>query len=177
VRKAHAAGLRSPSTLFINVEAEAIGSGAPGERDLERVPSDLRVVVATFQERRHFTAPTRERYERLAESVAFVGAIGGAMGEEPGRGVRGAELRAEDPLTDEWVIVVLGPHFGAAFTARDLGDRGVPDMERRFDFTLTHDRELVVTYARSLMSRIAPLQRSVAEPRSAAASSGITMAA
>ncbi len=137
-------------------------------RELERrahTLGDTAVVISTFQERRHFTASTRAHYERLAKATAFVGAIGAEMGDEPALGVRGAELRADDPLTEEWDIVVLGPHFGAAFTARDLGDRGVPDMERRFDFTLTHDRELVVACARTLMSRIAPLRRSAPEPQ------------
>jgi hypothetical protein len=48
---------------------------------------------------------------------------------------------------------VLGPHFGAAFAARDLGDSG-PDCGRRFDFAMTHDRELVTKMARSMMRRL-----------------------
>ncbi len=57
-------------------------------------------------------------------------------------------------LRDEWDVTVLGPHFGAAFVARDLGDNG-PDMERRFDFAMTHDRDLVTEVARSMMRRLA----------------------
>jgi hypothetical protein len=48
---------------------------------------------------------------------------------------------------------VIGPHFAGAFVARDLGDDG-PDRDRRFDFFVTYERELVVAAARTLMARI-----------------------
>ncbi|HKR24316.1 MAG TPA: hypothetical protein VJS15_03585 [Allosphingosinicella sp.] len=51
-------------------------------------------------------------------------------------------------------MIVLGPHYGAAFVARDLGD-DLPDSDRRFDFALTHDRDLVTEAARSMMRRLA----------------------
>jgi hypothetical protein len=50
-------------------------------------------------------------------------------------------------------VTVLGPHYAAALIARDLGDTG-PDHERRFEFVVTHDRDLVVAASRSLMSRV-----------------------
>ena len=53
-------------------------------------------------------------------------------------------------------MVVIAPHFAAAFVGRDLGDPG-RDRERRFDFALTHDRSLAVQAAESLMARITPL--------------------
>lgn len=46
-------------------------------------------------------------------------------------------------------------HFSAVLLARDLGDDG-PDMERRFAFALTYERETVVRAARALLSRVAP---------------------
>jgi hypothetical protein len=51
-------------------------------------------------------------------------------------------------------VAVVSPHFAAALVARDLGDAG-PDGDRRFDFVLTYDRDLVVDVAACLMSRIA----------------------
>ena len=57
-------------------------------------------------------------------------------------------------LRGEWNVIVLDAHFAAAFTARDLGDGG-DDDERRFDFCMTYDRELVIAAARTLMERIA----------------------
>jgi len=115
------------------------------------------VLISTFQHARHFTPSQVELYGRLSHSLAFVGALGQDMPAAPAFGVRGSNLLADDPLTHEWDIVVVAPHFAAAFSARDLGDSGGPDMDRRFDFQLTHDRYLAVRAARSLMARIEPL--------------------
>jgi EAL domain-containing protein (putative c-di-GMP-specific phosphodiesterase class I) len=112
------------------------------------------VVISTFQEASYFTAETAHRYEKLAEDAALVAALGVGMDSEPARGVRGVHLADDEALRGEWNVVVLAPHFGAAFVARDLGDEG-PDRERRFDFALTHDRELVTEVARSMMRRLA----------------------
>ena len=113
------------------------------------------VVLGTFQSARHFTPATAGRYERLARRSAFVGAFGVGMHAEPALGVRGATLSANEALTGEWDVVVVGPHQAAALIARDLGDTGCPDRERRFAHTLVEDRELVLQAARSLMLRIA----------------------
>jgi EAL domain-containing protein (putative c-di-GMP-specific phosphodiesterase class I) len=112
------------------------------------------IVISSFQEAAYFTAGTAERYSALAEDAALVAALGVGMDREPAPGVRGMQLCAEEDLRDEWNVIVLGPHFGAAFVARDLGDTG-PDFERRFDFAMTHDRELVTEVAKSLMRRLA----------------------
>lgn len=114
------------------------------------------VVLATFQEARHFTPRSAARYERLASHAALVGALGVGLPCEPAVGVRGADLAFDDPVKGEWNVVVIAPHFAAAFVARDLGDEGVSDMERRFDFCLTYDRALAVEAARALLARIAP---------------------
>jgi len=55
-------------------------------------------------------------------------------------------------------VAVIGPHFAASLAARDLGDTG-PEDERRFDFVVSHNRDLATEAARSLMSRIAPSER------------------
>ena len=115
------------------------------------------VVVSTFQHARHFTPATARRYGRLAESAAFVAAIGEGLALEPAPGVRGTCLAADDALLGEWDIAVLGPHFAAALVAADLGDGG-PDAERRFRFVLTFDRDLVSDVVAALMSRV------IAEP-------------
>ncbi|HEY8585040.1 MAG TPA: diguanylate cyclase [Capillimicrobium sp.] len=116
---------------------------------------DAAVLVSTFQEARHFTDATRGRYRRLAQSAAFVGTLGVGLAAEPIAGVRGASLHVAEPLRAEWNVVVVTPHFAAAFVGRDLGDDGA-DMERRFDFCLTYDRDLAVRAADALMRRIAP---------------------
>jgi EAL domain-containing protein (putative c-di-GMP-specific phosphodiesterase class I) len=112
------------------------------------------VVMSTFQEERYFTSATARRYAELAKGSALVAAVGVGMGREPAPGVRGIDIGAEETLRGEWNVIVLGPHYGAACVARDLGD-DVPDTERRFDFALTYNRDLVTEAARSMMRRLA----------------------
>ena len=113
------------------------------------------IVVSTFQDAAHFTPATYNRYRDLAARVAFVAALGVGLDEEPAPGVRGSSLAADDVLRGEWDIAVIGPHYAGALVARDLGDSG-PDRERRFEFVLTFDRELVVDVAASLIARVRP---------------------
>ena len=113
------------------------------------------VVLSNFQDAGFFTPRSRDAYEALALSAALVGALGFGLGEEPAAGVRGAGLREDDGLLGEWDVAVVGPHFAAAMVARDLGDVG-DDGDRRFDFFVTYERELVVRAARALMTRIVP---------------------
>ena len=112
------------------------------------------MVISSFQGASFFTPEAAGRYARPAEDAALVAALGVGMEAEPAPGVRGIHLAAEEALRGEWNVTVLGPHFGAAFVARAPGDEG-PDGERRFDFALTHDRELVTEAARSMMRRLA----------------------
>ncbi|SDQ34423.1 diguanylate cyclase domain-containing protein [Quadrisphaera sp. DSM 44207] len=113
------------------------------------------LLLATFQYAKHFTEPTQKRYARLAERLSLVAAIGEGLPLEPIRGVRGAQIPEGDPVLGEWDVVVLTPDFAGVLVARDLGDSG-PDMERRFDFVLSHDRDVAVAVARGLLARVAP---------------------
>ena len=49
---------------------------------------------------------------------------------------------------------VLTPHFAGVMVSRDLGDEGIPDLDRRFEYAVTYDRTLAVQSARLLMNRI-----------------------
>lgn len=125
-------------------------------RQLEQEALGLRgdaVVLANFQDATQFSAGTRARYERLARSAGLVGALGAGIPAYPGGDVRGASLAPDDPLCEEWDVIVVGPHFSGAFAARDLGDRG-PELERRYDFAVTYDRPLVSEAAHTLLGRI-----------------------
>lgn len=113
------------------------------------------VVLASFQDASFFTPATRLRYAQLAKRAAFVGALGAGLPPRPLPGIRGCVLDPTDPLVGEWDIVVVGPHFAATLVARDLGDTG-PDSERRFEFVLSHKRELAIQVALVLMSRMWP---------------------
>ena len=115
------------------------------------------VVAGTFQHVRHFTPHTRARYERLGAQTSLTVALGAGIPDPPAAGVRGVDLASDDPLAREWDVAVLGPHYAGALVARDLGDTG-PDHERRFEFVLTFDRELVVDVAAALIGRVTSLQ-------------------
>jgi EAL domain-containing protein (putative c-di-GMP-specific phosphodiesterase class I) len=138
-RRATKALLRSISRA-LELQASALGSGA--------------VVLATFQEARHFTDSVRATYTELAARMAFVGVLGAEMPARPTPYVRGGHLVEGDPVRSEWDVAVIGPHFAATLVARDLGDGG-PDDDRRFDFIVSHNRDLAVEAARTLLRRIA----------------------
>ncbi|GAB3353366.1 hypothetical protein GCM10027300_19740 [Modestobacter lapidis] len=140
---------RSPKSLLIEVSKQL-------ERQAMRI-GDTCVLAAAFQEARHLTPATAQRYRDLVSRVGFVCALGEGLPVEPLPGLRGADLAAADPVRGEWDVVVLSPHFSAALLARDLQDGG-PDLDRTFEFGLTYDRDTVVRAARSLLGRVAPRQ-------------------
>ena len=118
------------------------------------VSGDAAVVIGTFQQARFFTPLSAARYATLASTAAFVAALATGLPDEPAAGVRGTHLPVDDPLTAEWDLAVVGPHFAAALVAHDLGDTG-PDAERRFDYALTYDRDVALSVAASLLGRVA----------------------
>ncbi len=146
-----ASGLRTPrhalKPLLIEIskhlEAQACNAG------------EAVVVLSAFEEARFFSPATRRRYTALVGEAGFVGVLGAGMSATPLPGVRGGHLHQDDPMRLEWDVAVVGPHFAATLVARDLGDAG-PEDQRRFEFVLSHDRELTVSVANALMSRIAP---------------------
>lgn len=128
-------------------------------RQLERQAADLgqtAVLLATFQGIEQFTGGVRERYADAAGQLAFVAVFGEGMPSEPAPGVRGQSLTHGEPLRTAWDVAVVSPHFAAALVSRDVGDTGVADPERRFDFAMVYDRRIAVATARLLMARIEP---------------------
>ena len=113
------------------------------------------LLVASFQEARHFTPRIGRRYASLAQGLPFVGAIGVGMPLEPAPGVRGARIEPGDPLRAIWSLHLVGPHFAAALTAREVTESGAAD--RAFEFALSYERELVIQSARTLLRRVAPM--------------------
>jgi EAL domain-containing protein (putative c-di-GMP-specific phosphodiesterase class I) len=142
--------LRSSKPLLVEIskllEEQALAIG------------DTAVILGAFEEERYLTSRTRRRYAELGRTLAFTGVLGAGMSTAPVPGVRGAHLVDGDPILREWHCVVVSPHFSAALVARDLGDTG-PDEMRRFDYVLTHDRELVSRIAVGLMTRMMPTRR------------------
>lgn len=125
-------------------------------RQLEDEVAALRgeaILVSNFQASRFMTPRTLERYEELAANAALVAALGPGMSAEPGRGIRGADISPDDDLHDEWDVTVVGPHFAAAFAAREL-DEPTNGGEREFEYLLTYDRDTAIDAASSLLRRV-----------------------
>jgi DICT domain-containing protein len=144
-RHSHVRQATKPMLVAISkhLESEAAGLSSPG------------VLLSAFQDRPHVTPATIRRYERLADRCVLVAALGMGLSTEPMAGVRGARLETSDPLVGEWSVLVVGAHFAGGLVALDLGDSG-PEAGRRFDYVLTHDRNLVLAGAQTLLARIAP---------------------
>lgn len=118
----------------------------------------LCLVASTFQEAANFTRSTARRYTELAELTGFVCVFGRELTSEPASGVRSGELEADDPVYEEWDVVVLSPHFSAALLARDLRTPGTGETEREFEYALTYDRGTVIRAAQSLLLRVDPVR-------------------
>jgi EAL domain-containing protein (putative c-di-GMP-specific phosphodiesterase class I) len=117
--------------------------------DQARAMGRSAVLVGAFEGDDRFDAAARRRYADLARDVAFCGAVAPGMAEEPAEGVRGGRVHAADPIAREWTVAVVSPHASAALTASDPGTG-----DGRYDYALTHDRELAAAATAALMARI-----------------------
>lgn len=125
-------------SLFL--EARAMASG------------DSAVVLSTFQRASNITRNTASRYKTLAERCSLVSTW--VQGPAPALHEAGAhvtQISPEDPLLEEWDIVVLTADFAAVLVARET-DPG-RHSEGSYDFVVSHDRELALAAARNLIYR------------------------
>ena len=123
------------------------------------------VVLTCFQHARHLTPRTLHRYAALARATALTAAVGIGMPDEPAPGVHGSALEPDDPLADQWGIVVIGPHFAAALAAREVVGTGTADdTSRRLEHVLTYDRDRVLAAGRLLLSRVRPRRAALPAP-------------
>ncbi|WP_432545445.1 diguanylate cyclase domain-containing protein [Kineococcus sp. SYSU DK004] len=124
------------------------------------------VVLSCFQHADFLTTATRRRYEALASVSSLTAVLAPGIGAAPAPGVHGTALADDDPMSGEWVVTVVSPHFAAALAARDVrhgdgdGTAPVPDrpgpprQQRRMTYVLSYDREQVIAAASLLMSRL-----------------------
>jgi hypothetical protein len=106
-------------------------------------------VAAALQDARHLTESTRAVYARLAEHGTPARLFARGLQAWLAPGVTGVSLDDDDPLVDEWVIVVPG-EAPVAFAAADLGVTDCDDDDRSFRYALTRDPEVVGSCARLL---------------------------
>jgi hypothetical protein len=103
---------RAPKDLLLpmsmHIEHKSLDAAEPG------------VLLACFQQVRHFTPATRARFDRLSARAALTGAVGVGMPRAPAQGVRGASLGPENPLRGEW-----GREHGRAPLRRRPGGQGL----------------------------------------------------
>jgi EAL domain-containing protein (putative c-di-GMP-specific phosphodiesterase class I) len=121
--------------------------------------SDRAVLLSSFMTVANFGPTMQSRYEELARRTVLTAAFGRDMPSEPGQGIRGVDLHPDDPLCREWTVVVLGSQLAAALIAR-RSDDSQSASPSRLDAIITHDRDLVVAAAKSLIQRLPPLNRS-----------------
>ena len=57
-------------------------------------------------------------------------------------------------MSRHWVVAVLGPHYAGALVAQDLLDEHVPDGERRFEYAISHRRDVVAPIVAQLVQRV-----------------------
>ena len=112
------------------------------------------VILSTFQDQDEMEAVTLERYKTLAANGSMVVALGRGMAAEPASGVVGAPIPHGHRLSDEWSVVVVGPHYAGALVARQQSGERTGD-DQRWDFAVTHDRDLVVAAGRALLRQVA----------------------
>ncbi len=107
------------------------------------------LVLTTFQTAAAF-ARAAQRYTALADANAYVAVFGCGLHEQPGRRIRGVDLDPDEPLAYEWDVVVVGPHFAVVLAARPA----TTDADAVWDYVLSHDRDLAVRAAGTLMNRV-----------------------
>jgi hypothetical protein len=113
-------------------------------RDIERAAlSDPPPAVAVaLQDSRYLTVRTRAVYAQLANAGCSVQMHARGLQSWLAPGVTGVPLDDDDPLVDEWVIVVPGS-APVLFAAADLHSDGVEDGDRAFRYAVTREADLV----------------------------------
>jgi hypothetical protein len=120
-------------------------------RRLERAALRSRppAVAATLQDARFVTDRTREVYAELAADGAGARLYARGLQAWPAPGVAGVALDEEDPLVDEWVVVLPGSE-PVVLAATDLRTSNCADSDRSFTYGVSHDPHVVASCGRLL---------------------------
>ena len=107
-------------------------------------------VAATLQDERFLTPRTRAVYAELAAAGAPARLFARGLQSWLAPGVTGVALDDDDPLVDEWVVVLPSPSRPAVFAGTDLKTDCDLDEERCFLYAVSHDPDVVRECARLL---------------------------
>lgn len=120
-------------------------------RELEREAQTSRpaAMAAALQDARYLTARTRAVYAALAQAGTPSRLLARGMQSWLAPGVVGVDLDDDDPLVDEWALVIPGS-APVALAAADLSGIDVDDDARSFRYAVTRDPEVVTACARAL---------------------------
>jgi len=106
-------------------------------------------VAATLQDQRFLTEHTRAVYAALAAAGSPARLYARGLQAWLAPGVTGVSLTDDDPLVDEWVVVLPGED-PVVFAATDLKVPGCADDDRCFSYGVSRDPEVVAGCARLL---------------------------
>ncbi len=121
-------------------------------RGLEReaLTDPPRAVAATLQDVRYLTDATRAVYAQLAARGAPARLYARSLQAWLAPGVTGVAIDDDDPLVDEWTVVLPCAQHPVVFAATDCGLTGIPDTQRAFCWAVSRDREVVAAVAEVL---------------------------
>ncbi len=151
--------LRTPYAVVTSVERPQ----RVAKRELVRISRQMEAaamteppatVAAALQDQRFLTARTREVYRRLASAGASVTLLARGLQVWLAPGVRGVDLEEDDPLVDEWVVVLPSATRPCVLAATDLRHAGADDLARSFTYAVSSDAEVVAACA-TLLTRSA----------------------
>ena len=139
--------LRRTTPVQDATKAELLGM----TRRLERAAllTQPPAVAATLQDQRYLTDRTREVYAALAEAGAPARLYARGLQAWLAPGVTGVSLDDDDPLVDEWVVVLPGTD-PVVFAATDLRIPDCEDDDRCFSYGVSRDPALVDACGRLL---------------------------
>lgn len=130
------------------------------EQAFDAVDDDVPgLVVGLFQRREYFDVEAN-RYAELARAghtvlVAFTGSVDGLP-----PGVHGTQLAADDPRSEEWVLILLRGDYATSLAATDRhessGDEATLQGSRTFDASWTFRRRFAAEHARAVLSELCP---------------------
>ncbi|UZQ55395.1 histidine kinase [Trichothermofontia sichuanensis B231] len=155
-------------------ETQPVATGATGATGATDAAPPYPLILVTFQQGKWYLQEA-DRYYDLAQcsrAVAIAAVADSGFAEHPTSqlaNVTLVDLDAQDPLAQEWNLVILAPDYAAMVLCRELAledyraEQPETDTERKFYGLWTFDRALVTTTATLLIQRLGDYDAALAE--------------